>query len=84
MILEITDFTEDEWVCVRPQLARAALIRVEPLAGVSYPYIHFHPTLGPYLPTTRFRRAYHQLARQLYFDDRQHPHEARSIAARWR
>jgi hypothetical protein len=52
MIWNITDFTEEEWARVRPQLACAALIRIEQLAGVNYPYIHFHPTLAPYLAST--------------------------------
>jgi tetratricopeptide (TPR) repeat protein len=52
MIRDITDFTEEEWARVRPQLARAALIRIEQLAGVASPYIHFHLTLAPYLAST--------------------------------
>ncbi len=98
MIWNVTDFTEEEWARVRPQLARAALIRVENLPGIEQPYIHFHPTLAPYLSLTpgpslvrdgggvgvgvRYPRAYHALATQLVQADQKTPIQARSIVLR--
>ncbi len=98
IIWNITDFTEEEWARVRTQLARAALIRIENLPGVKSPYIHFHPTLAPYLATLlshfkeegqgegqqseKYRSAYYALADQLYHADNQNPTQARSIVVR--
>ncbi len=48
-LLEITEIDESLWAKLKPELARAALIRLEDIPGVAVPYIHFHPTLVPYL-----------------------------------
>jgi tetratricopeptide (TPR) repeat protein len=49
MLLAITEIPEATWNALKPQLANTALIRVEDLPGVNVPYLHFHPTLVPYL-----------------------------------
>ncbi|MEW6031068.1 MAG: tetratricopeptide repeat protein [Chloroflexota bacterium] len=49
IMLAITEIPEDEWNAIKPQLVSTALIRVEELEGVTIPFIHFHPTLIPYL-----------------------------------
>ena len=48
-ILAVTQIPPETWNAVRPELQRAALIRAEELSGVTVPFIHFHPTLGPHL-----------------------------------
>jgi tetratricopeptide (TPR) repeat protein len=50
-LLEITEFPEETWRALKPQLIATALIRSEDIPGVSVPFIHFHPTLAPYLRT---------------------------------
>jgi tetratricopeptide (TPR) repeat protein len=48
-LLSVTEIPEETWNALKPQLANTALIRVEDLPGVNVPYLHFHPTLIPYL-----------------------------------
>lgn len=49
MLLNITEIPPDAWHALKPQLLATALIRSEELDGWTVPYIHFHPTLAPYL-----------------------------------
>lgn len=49
VLLAVTEIPEAEWNALKPQLVSTALIRVEELQGVNVPFIHFHPTLVPYL-----------------------------------
>jgi hypothetical protein len=46
---QVTGMDEPAWRAARAALESAALLTAEPLPGVSVPYIHFHPTLLPYL-----------------------------------
>ncbi|MBI5296909.1 MAG: tetratricopeptide repeat protein [Chloroflexi bacterium] len=52
ILLAITEIPEEAWNALKPQLTSTALIRVEEVAGVNVPFIHFHPTLAPYLKAT--------------------------------
>jgi tetratricopeptide (TPR) repeat protein len=49
VLLAISEIPEETWNVLKPQLTSTALIRVEEIPGVSVPFIHFHPTLVPYL-----------------------------------
>lgn len=49
ILLAITEIPEETWNALKPQLTSTALIRVEEIPGVTVPFIHFHPTLAPYL-----------------------------------
>jgi tetratricopeptide (TPR) repeat protein len=93
-LLRITEISETKWNELKPQLTSTALIRLEELDGVTVPFVHFHPTLIPYLRAlpeseanyqlliTKYWQIYYQLANQLYNDDTQHPIQARSIVLR--
>ena len=48
-LLAVTEIPEETWNTLKPQLTSTALIRVEEISGVNVPFIHFHPTLAPYL-----------------------------------
>ncbi|RJP47155.1 MAG: CHAT domain-containing protein [Anaerolineaceae bacterium] len=95
MLLAITEIPETEWNALKPQLTSTALIRLEEIPNVTVPYIHFHPTLTPYLLAQiqsdqtllsalqeRYWQNYYQFANYLYETDTQHPIEARSLATR--
>ncbi len=93
-LLAVTEIPEAEWNAIKPQLTSTALIRLEELAGVTVPFVHFHPTLVPHLRAlpesqtnyqlliTKYWQVYYSLANQLYDDDTQHPIQARSIVLR--
>jgi tetratricopeptide (TPR) repeat protein len=96
-LLLITEIPEETWNALKPQLTSTALIRVEEIPGVNVPFIHFHPTLAPYLRTqfialsgategseveARYRNIYYRFANQLYKEDTQHPMQARAIVLR--
>lgn len=49
ILLMITEIPEETWNALKPQLTSTALIRIEEIPGISVPFIHFHPTLAPYL-----------------------------------
>ena len=49
VLLAITEIPEETWNTLKPQLTSTALIRVEEIAGINVPFIHFHPTLAPFL-----------------------------------
>ncbi len=49
VLLAVTEIPETDWQALKPQLTSTALIRVEEIPGVIVPFIHFHPTLAPYL-----------------------------------
>ncbi len=61
MLLAVTEIDEATWAALKPALANAALVGWRTLPGVSVPYIHFHPTLAPFLAreltASRARRA---------------------------
>ncbi|MEW5720516.1 MAG: CHAT domain-containing protein, partial [Chloroflexota bacterium] len=90
-ILLVTQIPEETWRAIRPELTRAALINTEDLAGWGVPFIHFHPTLAPYLARllipaqraeleTRYRETYCSLASVLYHADNQDPIPTRALA----
>lgn len=97
VLLAITEIPAETWNALKPQLTSTALIRIEEISGISVPFIHFHPTLTPYLKAIndnstaesqksnieeRYRNIYYRFAHQLYTDDNQHPFEARAIVLR--
>lgn len=91
-LLHITEILESDWQAIKPQLTATALIRAEELHGVTAPYIHFHPTLTPYLRAenenrelpieNRYWQVYYTLAKQLYHADSKTPFQARAIFLR--
>ena len=97
-LLEITQIDKTLWAKLKPELARAALIRLEDIPGITVPYIHFHPTLVPYLrklisasgdapreaaiSDARFWQVYYAFARFLYQTDTKAPLQARALATR--
>ena len=104
-LLTVAEIPEETWNQLKPQLTSTALIRVEEISGVNVPFIHFHPTLAPFLRShsslpegdlltgagetgvrseleTRYWKVYYRLASQLYYEDSQHPFEARAIFLR--
>lgn len=92
-LLAITQIDLELWQGARAELEQAALVAAEAIAGVTVPFLRFHPTLAPYLAARlpaerraaleqRYWREYHATANQLYRDDTQHPHEARAIVLR--
>jgi len=94
-LLSITEIDKDVWAVIKPELANASLIRIEEIDGVTVPYIHFHPTLVPYLrqsdqPSTlsqsplaiRYWQSYFSFANFLYQTDSQSPLQARALAVR--
>ncbi|MFP5286429.1 MAG: tetratricopeptide repeat protein, partial [Thermoanaerobaculia bacterium] len=93
MILEITQIPEADWSRLRRQLEAAALVESEDLAGVTVPFLRFHPTLAPMLwaqvdsaeqgrLSRALRQRYYGLANYLYQEDDRNPHQARAIAFR--
>jgi hypothetical protein len=77
----------------RRELEQAALLRVESLPGIKPQFLHFHPTLLPYLSTQlsaerraaleeKYWQRYYALANYLVQADTQTPHQARAIAVR--
>jgi tetratricopeptide (TPR) repeat protein len=98
ILLAITEIPEETWNALKPQLTSTALIRLEEIPGIIVPFIHFHPTLAPFLKTQlpspsqgegqgmgveeRYWQVYYSYANQLYQDDTQHPFEARAIVLR--
>ncbi len=79
-----------DWPPVREQLIAAALIEPEPIPGVRWPYLRFHPTLGPLLWSeldaavrerlgAAHRARYAVTARYLYHEDDRHPQQVRAL-----
>ncbi|MBK8900759.1 MAG: tetratricopeptide repeat protein [Anaerolineaceae bacterium] len=92
-LLAIVEIDEEQWRVARSELEQAALVRLESLPGIGPPFLHFHPTLLPYLATqldatrraeleTKYWQRYYALASYLYQTDTQNPHQARAIAVR--
>jgi tetratricopeptide (TPR) repeat protein len=93
-LLAITEIPETRWNELKPQLVSTALIRLEELEGITVPFVHFHPTLIPYLRAlpesqtnyqlqiTNYWQQYYQLAKVLHKMDIQHPIQARAIVLR--
>ena len=48
-LLMVTNFSESYWDSLKAELLQIGLIRVESILGFGSSYIHFHPTLAPYL-----------------------------------
>jgi len=92
-LLEVTQMAPALWATARSELVGAGLATLEELPGIQYPYVHFHPTLLPYLRAQlpagrraelddRYRERYRALARYLYHEDDKNPHAARALAIR--
>ena len=93
VLLEVTEFTAEQWGGLRRQLEAAGLVTAEVFPNIDIPYLKFHPTLAPVLWETletsqqeqlkqRHQERYYALSEWLYFEDRKNPIEARSIAKR--
>lgn len=94
-LLAVTEIPEEKWNQLKPQLTSTALIRLEEIQGVTVPYVHFHPTLVPYLRAhlesdqslisnlqERYWQAYYKFSKFLYQTDIQQPYIARALATR--
>jgi tetratricopeptide (TPR) repeat protein len=92
-LLEVTQLDPELWGGIRQELLDAGLAREETLPGIRHPYLHFHPTLPPYLLAQlaaggraeleeRFWGRYYALANYLYRQDQTNPHFARLLAQR--
>ncbi len=79
-----------DWPPVREQLIAAALIEPESIPGMRWPYLRFHPTLGPLLWSeldavgrerlgAAHRARYAATARYLYHEDNRHPQQVRAL-----
>jgi tetratricopeptide (TPR) repeat protein len=93
ILLQISEFSEEQWQKLRPALEVTGLIQPEHLPGVEMPYLKFHPTLAPALWSrlslseqgellARHRQRYAVLSSYLYREDRQRPNEIRTITQR--
>lgn len=93
VLLEVTEFTAEQWGPLRGRLEGAGLVTAEVLLNINVPYLKFHPTLAPVLWGTletsqqeqlkqRHQEGYYALSRWLYGADQKNPIEARSIAKR--
>ncbi|MBI5300929.1 MAG: tetratricopeptide repeat protein [Chloroflexi bacterium] len=92
-LLAITEIDAELWKTARAELQAAALVKIETLPNIQFPFLQFHPTLLPYLATQldnarraelqeRYWKRYYDVARYLYQTDTQHPIEARAIVVR--
>lgn len=94
-LLAVTEIPEEEWNKLKPQLTSTALIRLEEIPGIAVPYVHFHPTLVPYLRAylesdqsllsalqERYWQSYYQFANFLYKADTQNPMQVRALVTR--
>jgi len=92
-LLAVTQMEPALWATARGELVQAGLATLEELPGVKFPYIHFHPTLLPYLRARlpaarraaleeRYWRRYYVLTDYLYHEDHKNPHLARALAVR--
>ena len=95
LLLNVTEIPEDEWNKLKPQLTSTALIRLEDIPNLKVPFVHFHPTLVPYIRTylasdqslisnlqERYWQVYYAFAIDLYKTDTQQPYIARALAVR--
>jgi tetratricopeptide (TPR) repeat protein len=48
-ILDVTSLREEQWGLLRRGLEHTGLLQVEPVPGVTSPFLRFHPTLAPAL-----------------------------------
>ncbi|MBM7844021.1 tetratricopeptide repeat protein [Herpetosiphon giganteus] len=87
-LLVITEIPAEQWQQLRAALEHAALIVPVAIENITVPFLHFHPTLTPYLrqqhPTSteleqRFAVRYYQLSRYCYEQDRQTPQAVRAL-----
>jgi tetratricopeptide (TPR) repeat protein len=93
-LLAVAEFTPEQWQQLRQQLLSAGLMQAEIIgAGVSMPFLKFHPTLARVLwgnlseeeqgvLQQRHREQYYALSGYLYNEDRKNPCAARAIAKR--
>ena len=88
-LLAITEISEPEWMHLRPALEQAALLTAEQVAGITVPFLHFHPVLAPYLRSRpgaddpalreRYAQRYYAVANYLYDEDKRHAQEVRAL-----
>ena len=92
-LLEVTQMDPALWATARSELVQAGLATLEELPGIQFPYVHFHPTLLPYLRAQldeaqraeledRYWKRYYALASYLSREDSRNPHAARALASR--
>jgi tetratricopeptide (TPR) repeat protein len=93
VILNVTEFSQEQWQALRPALENTGLIQAENLQGVSVPYLRFHPTLSPALwqklsveekeeLSARHRAQYYRLSGWMYHEDKRNPFQVREIVKR--
>jgi tetratricopeptide (TPR) repeat protein len=91
-LIEITEIAETDWSELRKALEQAALLTVERLDGVNFPFLHFHPILIPFLRgeaevqgedlKPRYAQWYFQASNYYYDEDSRHPIQIRAIVQR--
>ncbi len=102
-MLIVTEMPPAVWQEIKVELIQAGLMTADETVGLTTRlpddtryishFVHFHPTLAPYLASkldderrqkleSRYWSTYYRLANDLYSLNIQHPHEARAIAVR--
>jgi tetratricopeptide (TPR) repeat protein len=92
-LLAITEISEADWVKLRQALEQTALLTVERLEGVEFPFfLHFHPVLIPYLRgeaeaqdevlKARYAQRYYEASNYYYDQDNRHPIQMRLLVLR--
>ncbi len=92
-LLRITEIAEDDWTELHLALERAGLMRAERIhEDLTVPFLHFHPTLGPYLRSQqstrdpilyeRYASSYHALANYLHSEDMRNAQAVRRLFLR--
>jgi len=92
-LLMITEIPEQAWSILRSTLEQSALMTVEWVhEDIRTPFLHFHPTLVPYLRSRsraddltlreRYAQKYYSTANNMYTQDNYHPEAIRALA--WR
>jgi len=91
-LLAITEISETIWAGLRLSLEQAALLTVESLEGVKYPFLHFHPVLIPFLRgqseasdealQARYVQQYFQVSVYYYQQDYRSPVSVRAVVQR--
>jgi tetratricopeptide (TPR) repeat protein len=92
-ILNVAQFALEQWQDLKAALLRTGLVHMEVIAGITQPFVRFHPTLAPVLwrrLTTedqgelmlRHQQEYYVLIGSSYILDDLNPEAARAIVRR--
>jgi tetratricopeptide (TPR) repeat protein len=90
LILDVTQFTPEQWQELKAALLRTGLVQVE---EIEIPFLRFHPTLAPVLwgrltaeeqgeLRLRHQQEYYALMTSLYVEDSKNPEAVRACARR--